>query len=304
MSPPPTFRVLFLGMSNVMSATMLHALLDAGVDLCGVLVAADRAGGPPIARVAPAQARSPLPIANPFLERTIAQIAWERDLPVFELRQPGAAETLALVAELQPDVACVACFSQRIPTPLLALPLLGFLNMHPALLPAHRGPAPQFWVFRGGEPTTGVTIHFMDAGLDTGDIAAQESFALPDGATGALAERQCNAIGARLMLAVLQGLRDGTLSRRAQPPGGSYQPWPAPDDWQIATSWTARRAFNFMRGTAEWGQPYIVRAGEQRIALATAIAYDPDEVLNEAFVRLGDEVWIQFAAGALRAREI
>ena len=297
-------RVLFLGMTNETSATVLRALLDAGVAVCGVLVAADRAGGPPIARVAPVRSTSPLPITNPFLEYTITQIAWERNLPVFDLRQPGAPETLALVAELQPDVACVACFSQRISAPLLALPPLGFLNLHPALLPDHRGPAPLFWVFRAGEPTAGVTIHVMDAGLDTGDIAAQASFALPDGVAGALAERQCNAIGARLMLAVLQGLRDGTLSRWPQPLGGSYQPWPTPDDWQIATSWTARRAFNFMRGTAEWGQPYIIRFGDQQIALATAIAYHPDELLHGAFVRAGDEVWIQFAAGVLRAREM
>ena len=59
-----------------------------------------------------------------------------------------------------------------------------------------------------------------------------------------------------------------------------------------------------MRGTAEWGQPYIVHAGDQQIALAMAVGYDPDEVLHEAFVRLGDEIWIQFAAGGLRAREI
>src|SRR4051812_37137999 len=302
MSPMPTFRVLFLGMINDTSATVLRTLLDAGVDLCGVLIAADRASGPPIARVAPAQARSPLPIANPFIQRTLAQIAWERDLPVFELRQPGAAETLALAAELQPDVACVACFSQRIPPPLLALPPLGFLNMHPALLPAHRGPVPLFWVFREGDQVAGVTIHFMDAGLDTGDIAAQASFDLPDGVAGAVAERQCDALGARLLLEVLQSLRDGTLARRPQPPGGSYQPWPAQDDWRIATSWTARRAFNFMRGTAEWGQPYIVQAGEQPLALTTAIAYDPAALLDEAFARVGDEILIQFAVGVLRAR--
>jgi methionyl-tRNA formyltransferase len=301
--PPMSLsRILFLGMTNDTSATVLRTLLDAGVDLCGVLIAADRASGPPIARVAPVQARSPLPIANPFIQRTLAQIAWERDLPVFELRQPGAAETLALVAELQPDVACVACFSQRIPPPLLALPPLGFLNMHPALLPAHRGPAPLFWVFREGDQVAGVTIHFMDAGLDTGDIAAQASFDLPDGVAGAVAERQCDALGARLLLEVLQSLRDGTLARRPQPPGGSYQPWPAQDDWHIATSWTAQRAFNFMRGTAEWGQPYIVQAGEQPLALTTAIAYDPAALLDEAFARVGDEILIQFAAGVLRAR--
>jgi len=270
--------------------------------VCGVLLAADRAGGPPITRVVPA--RSPLPIANPFMDCTIVQIAWERNLPVFELCRPGAAETLALVAELQPDVACVACFSQRIPAPMLALPRLGFLNIHPALLPDHRGPAPLFWIFRGGEQVAGVTIHFMDTGLDTGDIAAQESFALPDGVAGALVEQQCNALGARLMLQVLQSLRDGTLSRRPQPPNGSYQPWPAQDDWQITTSWTARRAFNFMRGTVEWGQPYIIHAGGEELALATALAYDPDKVMHEAFVRTGDEVQIRFAAGVLRAREL
>jgi methionyl-tRNA formyltransferase len=291
-------------MSNDTSVTVLRALLDAGVDVCGVLVAADQAGGPPIARVAPAQARSPLPIVNPFLERTLAQIAWERDLPVFELRRPGAAETLALVAELQPDVACVACFSQRIPPALLALPPLGFLNLHPALLPEHRGPVPLFWVFRSGEQIAGVTIHFMDAGLDTGDIVAQASFMLPDGVAGAVAERQCNTLGARLMLEVLQGLHDGTLSRRPQPLGGSYQSWPAQADWRIATSWMAQRAFNFMRGTAEWGRPYFVQAGEQQIALATALAYDPDALLYEPFVRVGDEVLIQFAAGVLRARVV
>jgi len=302
MAQQQQLRVLFLGMMNETSATVLGALLDAGVNVCSVLVAADRAGGPPIARVLPEHSRSPLPIANPFLERTIAQIAWERDLPVFDLRQPAAPQTLALVAQLQPDVACVACCSQRIPPDLLALPPLGFLNMHPALLPDHRGPAPLFWVFRGGEPAAGVTIHFMDAGLDTGDIAAQASFALPDGVAGAVAERQCNALGGRLMLAALQGLRDGTLSRRPQPPGGSYQPWPAPDDWRMATSWTARRAFNFMRGTAEWGQPYIVQAGGEELVLAAALANDPHDVLHKAFVRAGDEVLIQFAAGVLRAR--
>jgi methionyl-tRNA formyltransferase len=292
-------------MNNDTSAMVLRALLQAGVAVCGVLVAAENRGaGPPIERVAPAQTHSPLPIANAFLERTLAQIAWERDLPVFQLRAPGAPETLALVAELRPDIACVACFSQRIPAALLALPRLGFLNMHPALLPNHRGPVPLFWVFRAGEQVAGVTIHFMDAGLDTGDIVVQDSFVLPDGVAGRVVGRQCDVLGARLMLAALQGMRDGTLARRAQPPGGGYQPWPTRDDWRIATSWTARRAFNFMRGTEEWGQAYVVDLGDRQLVLATALGYDPDELLPEAFMRLGDEVLIQFAAGVLRAREM
>jgi hypothetical protein len=57
-----------------------------------------------------------------------------------------------------------------------------------------------------------------------------------------------------------------------------------------------------MRGTAEWGQPYIVQVGDHQLALATALAYEPNGVLPEAFVRVGDEVLIQFATGVLRAR--
>lgn len=297
-------RVLFFGMTNQTSATVLRALLDAGIDVCGVLLAADRVSGPPIARLVPAQVRSPLPIANPFLEGSAAQIAWEHELPAFELRRPAAPETLALAAELRPDVACVACFSLRIPAPLLGLAPLGFLNMHPAILPMHRGPAPLFWLFRGGETRAGVTIHVMDEGLDTGEIVAQESFELRDGISGATLGRQCDAIGGRLMAAALRELRAGALARWPQPTGGSYEPWPTPDDWRIDTGWTARRAFNFMRGTAEWGQPYMVQAGGEELALSTAIAYEPGATLDTPSLRIGDEVRIQFAAGVLRARLI
>jgi methionyl-tRNA formyltransferase len=290
-------------MPNSTSATVLQGLLEDGADVCAVLIAAEQRDGPPLARVSPPPAPGPIPIVSPFLERTAAQIAWERGLPVFELRRPAAPETLARLAELRPDVACVACFPLRIPAPLLALPPQGFLNLHPALLPLHRGPAPLFWTFRAGERSAGVTIHFMDAGLDTGAIVAQEAFELPDGISGAAVERRCDALGARLMAAALRSLRDDTLARRAQPPGGSYESWPSWEDWRIDTAWTARRAFNFMRGTAEWGQPYLLQAGGEELVLRTAMAYQPQPLASAALARAGGEVLIQFAEGVLRARE-
>jgi len=158
----------------------------------------------------------------------------------------------------------------------------------------------------GGGPPVAPLIGPRLASVATVDAASTDASIarLPGGVAGAVVERQCNVLGARLMLKVLQALRAGTLAHRPQPPGGSYQPWPAPQDWRIATSWTARRAFNFMRGTAEWGQPYIVQAGGQELILATALAYDLNDVLREAFVRVGDEVLIQFADGVLRARQV
>jgi methionyl-tRNA formyltransferase len=295
-------RILFFGMRGATSAIVLRALLEAGFEVCGVVVAAGRFARQtrpePIVPLVPPL----IPLVGSGPGSTIEQIAQARGIPAFELRRAGAPETLETFARLWPDVACAACFPLRFPPALLKLPRHGFLNMHPALLPRHRGPEPLFWTFRAGEHESGVTIHFMDEQLDTGDIAVQAPVELPDGTSGAAAERMCAALGGELMVAALGALRDGTLARRPQPPGGSYEPRPAPDDWRIDSGWPARRAYNFMRGTAEWGQPYRVTIGEQELRLSTAIGFDAGATLRTAYTEDGDQVQIQFTPGVLRAR--
>ena len=295
-------RILYLGTPCELSRAPLLALLDAAIEVCGVVVPAEP-GAPPIARLAPPPPRSPLPIAGRFVDPGIVEIAWERDIPVFAAGKLSDPATVAALAELRPDVACAACFPQRIPAALLRLPPHGCLNIHPSLLPAYRGPAPLFWAFRNGESTIGVTVHFMDQDFDTGDIAAQAPLSLEDGVGGAQADRMCAALGGRLLAEVLSRLRQGSLERRPQPDGGSYDGWPAPADWTISTSWSARRAFNFMRGTDDWGQRYEVFAGGERLILATALSYDAGETLGAPFVRSGREVAIQCTPGVVRALE-
>ncbi len=295
-------RVFFFGMTGSFSRPPLEALLGAGVDVCAVIIPAPpnaRPGGPALARVQPSQ-NSLLPILNPFLEQSSISIAWERGIPVFEVQRLGASETLAALASFQADVACVACFSRRIPEALLALPRHGFLNIHPALLPAHRGPEPLFWVMRSGDQP-GVTIHWMDHGLDTGDIAAQTPLDLPDGISGAEAEYQCAEAGGLLLVDVLDRLAHDQVMRTPQPPTGAYEPAPAAQDFMLDTGWSARRAFNFMRATAEWEHPYHVDAGGAHLELVEAIWYDPQSHLEQPFVHTGDQIQIQFTPGVLCA---
>ena len=296
-------RVLYFGMTGEFSIAPLAALLAASVEVSGVAVPADGSDRVPIAELKPGTRQSDLPIVNPFVEHNIVHVAWERSIPVFEVSRLKHPDTLSAVSMLKPDVACVACFSKRMPAALLALPEHGFLNLHPSRLPMYRGPNPLFWFFRDGGGSTGVTIHFMDEGLDTGDIAAQAPIALPDGISRVEADRRCATLGGRLLVEVVQALERGTLSRRKQPEDGSYYPLPTPDDFRIDTSWPARRAFNFMRGAAEWRQPYRVEIGAERLTLESALAFSPDAVLGQAYIRSGDTVRIQFASGVLEARE-
>ncbi len=160
----------------------------------------------PVAVAAP-----PLPALPLGQPADLLSLAWARGLPVLAVGDFDHADTLAALAAFAPDVAVVACFTRRIPPAALAVPRLGFLNLHPSLLPLYRGPQPLFWQLRDGAPT-GATVHYMDEGLDTGDIAAQIAVPLPDGLSGPEAERTLALAGLGLLRGVLDESGRGASS--------------------------------------------------------------------------------------------
>lgn len=78
-----------------------------------------------------------------------------------------------MLSALDPDLAISGGFPLRIPEDALAVPRLGIVNGHPALLPRYRGPNPIGWALRNGDRELGFTFHRMDADFDTGRILAQ-----------------------------------------------------------------------------------------------------------------------------------
>jgi methionyl-tRNA formyltransferase len=85
-----------------------------------------------------------------------------------------------MLRSCDPDLAVCWGYPWRIPAAALAVPRLGSINLHPGLLPRHRGPVPLAWAIRDGDPAFGVTWHRMDAHLDTGPILAQASVPIRD----------------------------------------------------------------------------------------------------------------------------
>jgi methionyl-tRNA formyltransferase len=254
-------RLLFFGLPVGASAVVLRALLADGRRVVAIVVPAQSVPhlapeGVSIHSLAPPAVGVSLP-----LDETPADtlsVAWAAGLPVLAVRQMAHPDAVAGLAALAADVACVACFTRRIPAAVLELPRLGCLNIHPSLLPAYRGPEPVFWMLRQGENHTGATVHYMDDGLDTGDIATQKAVDLPDGVSESDAERRLMLAGCDLLREVLDDLARGVVRRRPQPPGGRAFGRPGSDDFTLSVDWPARRAFNFMRGTAERGQHYPV----------------------------------------------
>ena len=223
-------------MLGTLTRLPLAALLAADVEeLCGLVLPAEvvppfelvdngRSSHQSITPIRPQPPALNL-LAMDQLPSPLAQAA-VRGVPAFAVRQLAAAETVATLATLKPDLICVSCFPHRLPPAILNLPRLGCLNVHPSLLPRFRGPVPLFWALRSGVPETGVTVHFMDENFDTGDVALQRPFPLPDGITHAELETQLAQIGADLLVDAVQKAAAGTLPRQTQPPGFTSDPWP------------------------------------------------------------------------------
>ena len=276
-------RALFLGMTGNFSPPPLLSLLESGVEVCAVVLPMrDRHAGQPALRrlEKPPQVRPMLPVLQSSLHNSIVSIAWKRDIPVWEVASMSAPETINLFSHYQPDILCVACFSLYIPRAILTVPRLSCLNVHPSLLPANRGPDPLFWTFHDGHQETGVTIHMMDEGLDTGPIVAQEKITVPDGIPYAQLEAECAALGGTLLVQSFWQLYNGTAPMTPQDESkSSYLPMPTEKDYMVnAAEWEARRVYNFIRGVASRGRPVTIIAGDESIQVMDVISYSQNKV--------------------------
>ena len=114
-------------------------------------------------------ASTPTPIGTLAATLTVPTV-----LTPVRLREPDA---IAEVLALEPDLIVLADYGQIVPTALLEVPH-GALNLHPSLLPRHRGATPIPAAILAGDRQTGVTLMRMDEGIDTGPIVAQISVPL------------------------------------------------------------------------------------------------------------------------------
>ncbi|HEU0028894.1 MAG TPA: formyltransferase family protein [Ktedonobacterales bacterium] len=270
-------RVVFFGMGGVFSRTPLEALLRAGADVRAVVepapAALRAADDEPFTRLEPSAwaasgaARRGLPLAGAAgggKGRSMREIAASVGAPLYSVRRLGDARTVAALAAHEPDALCVACFTRRLPPAILALPRMGALNAHPSLLPENRGPDPLFWMFHEGAQETGVTVHLMDEGLDTGPILAQRRVDVAEvemWETEAKLEARLAVVAGELLVEALAGLAAGTLTPTPQDEArATYHSWPEAADYVIDASWPVRRALAFASGVFQREEPVILVA--------------------------------------------
>jgi methionyl-tRNA formyltransferase len=120
----------------------------------------------------------------------------------------GAACHAALQAA-RLDVILSFHFDQIFTLETLALAPMGGVNIHPSLLPRHRGPIPAFWALQEGPGATGISIHRIAARIDAGEVLAQRAHALPSGVSASTAARLLHEAALPMIDDVLRALAAG-----------------------------------------------------------------------------------------------
>jgi len=191
----------------------------------------------------------------------IKKLALERQIPVIQPETFKAREAVEKLASFQPELIIVAAFGLILPPEVLSLPKFACLNVHPSLLPRHRGPSPVANAILCGDELTGVTIMVMDEGLDTGPILAQEKMGISFmNTTGSLSSKLAR-VGAKLLLETLPKWLGGELKPRAQDESqATYSKLitskDAEIDWHLSAVelWRRVRAYNPWPTSYTWYQ--------------------------------------------------
>lgn len=120
----------------------------------------------------------------------------------------NADESLAALRELEPDLLISIAGNEIFRKPLIELAPKGCLNLHTALLPKYRGLMPSFWVLKNGEKETGVSVFYVDEGIDSGPLLVQERIEIGNMTQRELIEKT-KATGMRAILKAVAMIRDG-----------------------------------------------------------------------------------------------
>ena len=289
MKEQPPLRVVFMG-TPAFAIPALDALSDAGCEIVGVYTQPDRRAG-----------RGRRLTASP-----VKQAATERGLPVF---QPASlrrdADAREHIASLLPDIIVVVAYGLFLPAETLAVPPLGALNIHPSLLPKHRGPSPVASAILQGEAASGVTLMLLDEGMDSGPIIAQRETPIGADETAETLTSRLFEMGARLLVDTLRQWRadeiaatpqveaDATITSLLSRQDGAI-------DWTRSADYIARqvRAFHPWPGTfTHWNGRQL------KIHRATAVDTDASGAPGTV-VELPQGIGAATGEGALLLRRV
>ncbi len=200
------------------------------------------------------------------LERTARDLG----VPFHAPERVNTPEFLARLAEDRCDLMASMSYDQFLGEAVRAMPEYGFINCHAGALPFYRGRSVLNWAIINGERRFGVTVHYVDGGIDTGDIILQNFAPIgPDEDYAEVVER-AHRLCADSLYDAIDRIASGQVTPRPQAeihPVGTYFGRRRAGDERLDWSWSSRRIHDFVRGIAPPGPGARCLAGNRPIAV-------------------------------------
>ncbi len=225
----------------------LEALVDAGADIVGVVTQPDKPKG-----------RKMILTPSP-----VKVYALEKGIEVYQPNTLRGDEFAELLDSLAPDLIVVAAYGKILPENVINYPRLGCINVHGSLLPKYRGAAPIQRAIIDGEKETGITIMYMDVGLDTGDMLSKCTVAIEDNDDFETLHDKLAEAGAKLLLTTVESLENGTATREKQDDSKSnYAAKITNEDAVLDLSLDAKTVCNRIRGLSPFPLSVVSHNGK------------------------------------------
>ena len=189
-------RILFVGIPD-MALVCLDGLVASGINIVGIVG----------------------PMKNHPTFASFKQYVKGLNLNFIDYDSLAGDEFIAKIKSLNADLAVVCSFNYKVPKVFLDSVKDGFVNVHPSLLPNYRGANPYSAVLINNESETGVTLHFMDEGFDTGDIISQAKFPISQYETMGTLFNRTNILAFDMLLDLLKKYENHEISGIKQPIG-------------------------------------------------------------------------------------
>lgn len=159
-------------------------------------------------------------------------------------------ELASEIKVVEPDLLIIASFPRLIPTEILDAPKFGSINVHAAALPKNRGYHPINWSIIRDERITGVTVHYLNAGMDSGNILAQKTIPIKNSDDVNTIRKKLTTLGADLLARVVEKIQRSESKIKGQAQNDSLATYALkrkPEDGRINWSQTSRETFNLIR---------------------------------------------------------
>ena len=186
----------------------------------------------------------------------VKKLALEENIPVFQPMR--IRKDFEKLKNLDIDLIVTCAYGQIIPKEVLDIPKYGCINVHASILPKYRGSAPIQWCLFNNDDVTGVTIMYMDEGMDTGDIIKIKEIPILDSDNVGTLHDKLSKLGCNLLLEVLPTIFNKTNDRIKQGNNYTMAPMIKREDERLDFNEEGKKIIGKIKGLNPWPLANII----------------------------------------------